>query len=41
MKEDLVFLIEDGDYSELLVWFVFGNRGNFLGNLRYFWLNIK
>lgn len=41
MKEDSVFLTEDGDYSELSARLVSGNRGNSPGNLRHFWLNTK
>lgn len=41
MKEDSVFLTEDGDYSELSARLVSGNRGNSPGNLRHFWPNTK
>lgn len=41
MKEDSVFLTEDGDYSELSARLVSGNRGNSPGNLRHFWLNTE
>ena len=41
MKEHLVFLTENGDYSELSARLVSGNRGNSPGNLRHFWPNTK
>lgn len=41
MKGHLVFLTENGDYSELSARLVSGSRGNSPDKLSHFWLNTE